>query len=815
MEDNWDPMNDAAQSLNRALEWDRFIELVQSEARSYPGKKLLKLLVNPKNWASSLLEARELQHETQEIIPLLDREALWGPLEELPDAESLMDRLTRGAILEIDELNMLRRWLYAIDSWIQLPREEIRGERFRKALASLFDPYQILKILELILTPEDELSEKASPRLRSLFHEIRQIKKEISNILDHLLKVFSQKGILQENFTDVRDGRYVIPIKISSQNEIDGIIYEASASRQTVFVEPKEVSILNNQLRQKQNELIQEIYSVLTETSSRIQPFAKEIEASINTLSYWDSIQAKARLGRHYSGKPIEVCEDRYFKLNQTAHPLLWWSIPIHSIIRNNIEFGNDARTLLLTGPNTGGKTVLLKTLGLAGICARTGFTFPGTDHPNVPFFDTFFADLGDPQSIENHLSSFSGHVLRFKEILEKLSNQSLVLIDELNSATDPEEGAAFGRAVLETLLSKSTMVVATTHDPQLKALPLTDTRILTASMAFDESAKSPTFQMVLGVPGRSRALETAERLGIPSQVIELAKSFLSRSHLEFEKLLGKLESDTQEALRAKHEALALLEHSEKLKKEWSERAASNFNDLVLKTRSKLKRIIEQAHDEIRASLKKLDEIHNRKELEKSRFTINEIFSQSSSQVERTLSEEAPEIAQILSFKRTSNDSESQISKLQVGGSVRIPKWKSIGTILEMTETRVKVAMGAIQMTLSPQEIEPLPGQHQGQNLKTMYSKQNFISSTFVPPSQIDLRGIRFDEAMSQLESYLDLSFRSGVSIEVKIIHGLGTGALREGTHKLLRSLPYIKTFRDGGIGQGGSGATIVEFDRN
>jgi DNA mismatch repair protein MutS2 len=556
--------------LDHALEWSRFLSLAVPEARTQPGKELIGTLSEPRHWACDIAAARSLQQKTQEISPLLDRDALWGPLTDLLDTSHIVERLKKGAVLEIQELVILRGWLYALDSWSQIPREEIREGYFKKALHLLSDPSQPLRALERVLTPEGELSEKASPKLASLYSEIRGLKREIGIVLDGLMKTLSHKGVLQENFSDVRDGRFVLPVKISSQNDVEGIIYEASASRQTVFVEPKEVAVLNNRLRQRQNDLVQEIFIILEDTSKKIAPFSDELAQSFEVIAYWDSVHAKARFGRNYSGKPIDVTENRVFILHQTAHPLLWWALKPKDIIRNELEFGEPSRTLLITGPNTGGKTVLLKTLGLAGICARTGFPFPGTDHPTVPFFDHFFADLGDSQSIEQHLSTFAGHVARFKDILENVSENSLVLMDELNSATDPEEGAALGRAFLETVMAKGALIVATTHDPHLKAMAISDSRILNASMEFDENARIPTYKRVSGVPGRSRALETAERLGVPAHVLELARKYLSREHNEFEKMLSQLEHDVQEAARARKEAVHIREEAEKIKKEWT-----------------------------------------------------------------------------------------------------------------------------------------------------------------------------------------------------------------------------------------------------
>ena len=822
---NTDPSLDSA----RALDWPRLLELAEEQARTFPAKQLLKNLADPKHWARDVAHARILQLETQESAPLLDRDGLWGPLADLEDPQDALESLFKGSVLELADLALLRRWLYAADSWVQTPRDEIRGERIKKAILLLSDPSDPIRILDRVLTPEGELSERASPKLAQFFQEIRRLKREISATLDTLVKNLNQKGLLQESFTDVRDGRYVIPVKISHQNEVEGTIYEASASRQTVFIEPKEIAHLNQRLRQQQNELIQETFRILQETSEKIKPFGTEIQGSVLVLTHWDAVQARARLGRRYSGKAIQVSdehEEQAVRLRQTAHPLLWWTMNPAQIIRNEIDFGDPTRTLLITGPNTGGKTVLLKTLGLAGVCARTGFPFPASETPIVPFFDSFFADLGDAQSIERHISSFSGHVLQFKRILEKMTPKSLVLLDELNTATDPEEGAALGRAFLETVMARGAMVVSTTHDPHLKALAVSDERIMNASMAFDESARTPTYRMLLGVPGRSRAIETAERLGIPADVIAVARSYLTREHKEFERLLAKLENDTHQAEKLKREAQQLHTEAERMKKEWTEKTGSQVGEMLDRTRQKLRRVLEQAQDEVRASVKKLDELKNRRDVDTTRGSLNQSFAQAASRIETALEEEAPQLSRDLkdSIPAAPVAAPTSEDEVKVGTAVRIAKWKSTGTVLELlAQKKVKVQMGSMQMTLALSDVEALPKSPTPGAQTSTHAKKSggggfgprFVDQDrpSAPASTIDLRGTRFDDAMSKLEHYLDQAFRSGGLKEVTIVHGLGTGAIREGTRKLLGELPYIKEYRDGGLGAGGSGATIVEFD--
>lgn len=803
-------------------EWSRLINETAKEARSLPAKALVLALKTPENWAPTFERAKQLQAASQEMSVLLDREALWGVLHSLEDPTLLFEQLDRGAVLSLEDLRVIRSWLYACDSWVQVPMEEVRGEMFRRALATLVDPTVHVRLLDRIMTPEGELSERASPKLASLLSEIRQLKREIEQRLDELLKTYDKQGLIQEQFRDVRDGRYVVPVKTSRQNEIEGILHEASVSKQTVFIEPKEITQLNNRLRQRQNELAEETLRILEETSKALRPHVEELRTNCAVMIEWDHVQAKARIARQYGGKSLQIVPERKISLAQTAHPLLWWSLRPEFIIRNDIELSDPVRALLITGPNTGGKTVLLKAIAFAVFASRTGFFIPATMTPIVGFFDTVFSDVGDPQSLENSLSSFSGHILRFKTTLDALTSQSLVLIDEMNSATDPEEGAALARAFIETLLEKGAMVVVTTHDPTLKALAYSDNRILNASMAFDENAKTPSYRLVLGVPGRSRALETAERLGLPASVLALARQYLSTEHKHTEELLARMQREADEAERARKEAYQLRAEADQLKKDWLERTEKLVGDSLDRTKSRLKRIVEEAQEQVRLTLKKLDEMRTRKSVDEIRENINEQLRDSTKLSEEALTIEAPEIAEALKHSPARTDQSAlpneTKNEFKIGMRVRVPRWKTIGEIVSIKGNELKVAMGSLNVTLTRGDIEPLTlAQTQQLGLAPHTSKKSsrmvLVDRPAPPSRQIDLRGKRLDDAMSELEGYLDLAYRSGALAEVTIVHGLGTGAIREGTRSLLKSLPYIKTIRDGGLGAGGTGATIVEFD--
>lgn len=809
-----------------SLEWHRVIELASESARSEPGRERVKSWIDPETWAPDVLSCQVRQQESFEISGLLEREAFWASMNGLLDPSALLEALGKGLFLSVEDLVVLRNWLYAIDAWAHVPPEELGTRAIRKAIAQLADAFQPLKILERIITPQGTVSEKASSKLAQLYHETRSLKREIEMALEQIVQKWDQLGVLQEKFTDFREGRYVVPVRVSDQSKVEGVICGTSSSRQSVFVEPKEVEVLNQRLRQKESDLSQEITEILLKTAKELRPFSEEIQASVSILTHWDAVQARARFARRYGGRTILVVEERVFQLSHSAHPLLWWSLTEDSITRNEIDFGDDNRVLLLTGPNTGGKTVLLKTLGLAAVFARTGFPFPGSDRIVVPFFDHLFLDVGDPQSIEEHLSSFSGHVLLLKRILEQVTPRSLVLLDELNSATDPQEGAALARAVLETLLERKTdgispLIVATTHDPTLKTLAFSDPRIVNASMEFDEKSHSPTYRLAIGVPGRSRALDTAERLGIPAEVLTRARGYLSEGHIQVESLLSQLEKETHEAASARKEAVSIREQAEKLREEWQSRTGTGVQDLLDRTRLRLRQIVEQAQEEIRHSVRKLEETRTHRGIDESRRKINETFSQAQGRADKALSEEAPELAQALQLEADKKTPAPQ--RMEVGTLVRVPKWKSMGTILEMQGEKVRVQLmqggkKGLAVNLSRMDLE-FPSEKEtqlhAQNVESTQRK-NASAVKFDSPAdvseEIDLRGIRFEEGMAMLEGFLDRAFRSGRR-QVKIIHGLGTGALREGARKILKKLPYVREARDGAPHEGGAGMTWVEFE--
>lgn len=794
------------------LEWLPFLEKASAIACSVPARLKITALSDPTQWAQSPLVANHRQHETREAAMILAKSDLWQSLQDLEDPAPSLERLGRQAVLDLAEWSGLRRWLRAMDSFAGavLPAGL---ELIPAFTASLPDASGALRQLDRILTPEGELSENASPELARIGSELRGLKREISVRMESLARDYSQKGHLQGNYTDLRDGRFVLPVKLSSQQEVPGLHHEASASRQTVFIEPREVTELNNRLRQRQNDWLQEVHRILSQLSKDLAPQAAAWSGAIQLLIHWDAVQARARVAGTYEGLPLE-CGSEMLELRGTAHPLLWWTLPIEKIQRNSIELSPSQRALLITGPNTGGKTVLLKTVGLAAIFARTGFFFPTEKPGKVPFFGSVFADLGDQQSIEAHLSSFSSHLMGFKAILQSATDQSLVLLDELNSATDPEEGAALSRALLESLLDRGSWLVTTTHDPVLKSLGRTDSRILTAAMAFDESAKTPTYRLELGVPGRSRALETAERLGIPAAIIQKARSLLSTQHREWETWVGELERQVVEARLARQQAEELREEAEKKNATLAAQLRDLKTELEARARQQIRKILEGAQEGVRRRLEAMEHETSRKRIETAR---NELVTEAEgrlAEVEESLDQEIRKSGVNLEARKPRHaPTVPQAAALEVGMTVRVPKWKATGKILEVRpDGQLRVAMGTLQMTLAHSEIERIEGAAK-KPAPVKLSWQSSLGEGEGPSSsRLDVRGMRLDEALARTERYLEQVFSSRRFAQVTVVHGLGTGALREGIRKLLESLPFVSEFRDGGPGGGGAGATTVEL---
>jgi len=687
--------------LDQALEWSTWISLAQNEACTSWGKALLGRLQFSEHWASDLVAAENMQSQTQEVLPFLDEPVFKDSLLTLRDPQSSLERLRQEGVLEVSELSEIQRLIQVSLAWKAWYPRTSPETSFSQDLKNIPDLTQASCILSKILTPEGGLSEKASPRLQVISSEINHLKKMITQTLDQCLKRLDQQGVLQSRFFDFRDGHFVLPIKIGHHRSVQGLLREVSVSQQTLFIEPQEVEVLNCKWHQKKSELFEETQIILKITSEKLRHFQKSLGVIRNTVGHWDAVCAKARLARVYQGKAIEVLQERSFELSQTAHPLLWFTTEENAIIRNDLVFQAPTQVLVLTGSNTGGKTVILKTLGFAALCARTGFFFPSEHTPKIPFFDQLFLDFGDAQSMTQHISSFSGHLLKFKKILENFQDESLILIDELNSATHPQEGFALSRALLETFLTKKTMMIVTTHDPQLKNLASEDSRILNASVHFDESTQEPTYRLLLGIPGKSRALEIAQKLGIPDQVLVLARKYLDKKHQEFENLLTQLTFQRQKYEEEKEKYLKLQEHFESWKVQWLQENQKIFQDILESTKKQAEVLLEETRRQARLQMQNLESLSTKKQIQTSQMKWGQNLNLSTNyeNLQTNLEKKLANHWDIVS-------PEEPPLVLQKGDWVYVPRWKNAGTVLSIEGNEVKIALGSFQVTACIAEVQ-------------------------------------------------------------------------------------------------------------
>ncbi len=805
--------------MSRAVETLEFVEILElaaSRCASQAGVEKMRALRDHRFWATDVGEARTLQSETQEIRGFLKKDSVWGPLRGLTPVRSAVERLARGEVLETAELSVLRGWWSAVDDWNAIPVDELRNTPlFAQATKSLADAREPLRILGRVLTEIGEISERASPELHALSGRSRATRQKIEQRLEELKIKFAEDGILQDRFSDVRDGRFVLPVKVSEQDRVEGRVFEASVSKQTVFIEPKEIESLSNELRRLDNAVLEEIFKVLRDTSLALKPFAHELDTSAEILAHWDHVQAKAELGLQFGGREMEITDETAERggvqlgageihLNHTAHPLLFFTLPPNAVVRNRVALEPGRPIFLISGPNTGGKTVLLKTLGLAAVFARTGFPFPGAGTVKIPFFERLFVDVGDAQSISESLSSFSAHVLRYRAMLDEAVPRSLFLIDEINAATDPEEGAALGRAFLEHLLEKvgeQARVVLTTHDPRLKAWSLSDPRVASGSMAFDETSHTPSYRLVIGQPGRSRAIETASRLGLDSKIIKRATELLSDEHHRLEQALSKLETEAAdvERLRAEldHERRSL-ERERAMLKEHVQTAVERALEAA---RTRIKKIAASTEEELKAQTRSGSKTSVRRVQDQGQESLKEAVRE---EFEIVFGDSAEEFLE----KQTTETVAMAPEEIHVGDRVRVPKFKTSGTVMAIHGDKAKISTGsAFHVEMKLVDLEKIKEVAKQKPVQIQSTVQEADSVT----AELDLRGKRFEEAMSELAIFLDRAVRLGVG-RVTIIHGVGTGALREGTKKLLTTLPYVKSHRDGGPGEGSGGVTVVEF---
>ena len=726
------------------------------------------------------------------------------PIPKLADIQPQMKRLKIGANLNGTELTQVTKVLQTSMS-VKNFFDEMREKKIKlRVLDQLVDRLvtipSITQRLVRSVDPDGRLNDEASSKL----HGIRQlIVKTEGEIHQQMERYTRGKGAkyLSEPVVTIRNDRYVVPALARYRNKLGGVVHDQSASGQTLYIEPAGVVEYNNRLRQAQIEERQEMLRILAELSALIAPYRHDIQNNERVLGKLDFINAKAALAHDMKASLPLLSRENHVNLRHARHPL----IDPKKVVPNDIKIGEDYQAIVITGPNTGGKTITLKTLGLIQLMGQSGLFIPAEEGSTIGVFDNIFADIGDEQSLEQNLSTFSGHMDNVKAILDQITDRSLVLLDELGAGTDPKEGAALAMAILDQIGSKGSTVVITTHYPELKVYGYDRAKTINASMEFDTETLQPTYRLMLGIPGRSNGIEIAQRLGIDAAVIDEARSLVSDDSQDLNKMIGDLVAQRKAAREENERLTKLVADNERTQKELDEKL-TRFNEqrdkLFDQARSKAN------HQVSMAKRKANSIIHHLRQLEMQQgANVKENQLIDAQGALNALHQEDPRLKHNSVLKRAKAKHD-----LHKGDAVMVKSYGQYGELLDKRGNhKWEVQIGILKMEIDERDLEKVDKKSLPKEKETRRSSAVHTTQTRHTSARLDLRGHRYEQAMSELSDFIDHALLNNLS-SVTIIHGKGTGALRKGTQQYLQSNPRVKSFSYAAPNNGGDGATIVNL---
>ena len=641
--------------------------------------------------------------------------------------------------------------------------------------------------------------DSASPELSKIRQELRTGETRARERLEQMIRNPSTQKMLQENLVTIRNDRYVIPVKQEYRGSFGGIIHHQSASGATLFIEPESVVILNNKLREYKMKEEVEVEKILRALTIRVAEFAEPMKVNLGVLAELDLIFAKAGLSKEMKGT-LPLMNDRGFlKIKKGRHPL----IPYKSVVPLDIELGNDYTTIIVTGPNTGGKTVSLKTVGLLSLMAMSGLFVPAEDSSQLCVFDKIYADIGDEQSIEQNLSTFSSHMSNIINILNEMTPKSLVLLDEVGAGTDPAEGSALAISILDYIHRKGCRMIATTHYSELKAYAYERSGIINASMEFDIQTLSPTYRLLVGVPGRSNAFAIAERLGLAKSVIDHARGQVNEEDQRVESMIATLEenrlgseTERQTAHLLRLEAEQLLNELEEQRRRFEQQKGKLFEQAEQEAREAVAKARKEA-DEIIADLRRMA-MEERSSVKEHKLI----------DVKRRLDVAAP---QLKDKSRYASVNSNKVKTLQPGDEVVVASIGQKGQLVEMvSSTEALVQLGLMKMKVALADLETVGSSTQKKQTQHVVTGVKRTRDDEIR-TELDLRGSNLDDSIIEVDRFLDEAFLSNLN-QVYIIHGKGTGVLRTGIQDYMRKHKLVKSYRLGNYGEGGNGITVVEL---
>ena len=779
----------------RVLEFTKIKEQLEKMASSSIGKKMVRDLLP----SSDYHEVSTWMEETTEMSGMLIRGGSFpmGPIVELG---IYLKRAAMGSFLypgELIEVSDTLRTARRIKQHIKKSNtSEVRYPIFKNYEEQLSAFKDIEDRINISIISENEVSDQASPGLMRIRKEIDRKHQAIRSKLNSIITSDQMQKYLQDNLITIREDRFVVPVRSEHKSHLKGIVHDRSSSGNTLYIEPMAVVELNNDLKELKLQEKAEIERILSEITEEVYQVEDALILNEKLLGHIDFCHAKGRLSLALKAMPPVLVKEKKLKLRNARHPF----IDPKEVVPTNLWLGDDFSTLLITGPNTGGKTVTLKTLGLLVLMTQSGLHIPVDYGTEMCIFNEVYADIGDEQSIEQSLSTFSSHMTNIVNILNHVTEGDLVLFDELGAGTDPTEGAALAMAILSKLYERKIRTLATTHYSELKHFAFTSPGVENACVEFDVDTLSPTYKLLIGVPGKSNAFEISRKLGLKEDVILSAKALVDDNSVAFEDILTSIESKRKDSETALDEAIKLRMEAEKLKKNWQEKEqslAEKQNKAIEKAKLKANQILKKAKEDADTIIKELRQIKNvhdkeeNKRIEEMRKTLKDGIEDTylGGDFKQDLSGEIPK-------------------KLKIGEPVYVTSLDQKGevAVLPNAKGEVVVRIGIMKMTVPLNQLRRTSADSN--------KKQKSPGRSFVAPSQnlsmsTDVRGMNFEDASYHIEKYLDDVVLSNLET-VTIIHGKGTGVLREKLREYFKRHPYIADFREGAIGEGGAGVTVV-----
>ena len=784
----------------RVLEYDKIVERLADRASSNLGKELAGELMP----STDFDEIKQALKETTDAVTCILRKGS-PPLGGIHDIRSSIQRAVAGGMLNPGELLRVADVLRVsrkLKGYITQDKMELEDTNTILLLCSNLGTNRTLEDrLDQSIESEDQLSDYASPALASIRRDIRRLQDSIKDKLNSIIRSAQNKKIMQDAVVTLRGDRYVVPVKAEYRSQFPGLVHDISQSGATIFIEPLAVVEANNEIRQLKNKEEREIERILMELTGEVANNADLLTENVKLLSRIDFAFAKARLSLDIKGVEPVLNTERRIVIKKGRHPLIDPAV----VVPVDISLGDSFSTMIITGPNTGGKTVTLKTTGLFVLMAQAGLHIPAAENSEMCVFRKVFADIGDEQSIEQSLSTFSSHMKNIVNILNEVDEDSLVLFDELGAGTDPTEGAALATAILDRLTKRGIRTMATTHYSELKIYAMTTPGVQNACCEFDVETLRPTYRLLVGIPGRSNAFSISKRLGLDEGIIEDAKNFLTGEDIQFEELLSDIQKNRLETEKEREQATREMREIERLKeaaREQKKKIEDEKENILNQARKEARTILADARRQAEAimeRLKELEKAYHQQNVEREMMELKQNIRQKINELDERMAES------VLPRKGYAKPPES----LKPGDTVMIINLNQKGTVLEAPDKdgNVLIQAGIMKIKMHITQLRLVDEQRNItdsiQNTRVSGVKSGNVGL------ELDIRGLNIEEARVKIDKYIDDVVIAGLH-EVSIIHGKGTGALRKGVHEFLSKHPHVKSFRLGKYGEGETGVTIV-----